>query len=46
MSSDSRQDAYEGTKPVAEAVKFDEARLAKYLSDNIDGFAGPAHVDD
>lgn len=45
MSTDSRQDAYEGTKPVAEAVKFDEARLCEYLSDKIDGFAGPITVE-
>ena len=44
MTNESRQEAYEGTRAVSEQLKFDEGRLAEYLSDNIDGFAGPITV--
>ncbi len=44
MTNDSRQEAYEGTRAVSEQLRFDEDRLAEYLSDNIDGFAGPITV--
>ena len=45
MTQDSRQAAYEGTKPVAEALSFDERRLEAYLADHIEGFAGPITVE-
>jgi len=37
-------DAFSGTKPVAEALKFDEAALERWLADNVDGFEGPLAI--
>src|SRR6516165_10968637 len=39
-----RQDAFSGTREVAERLRFDEARLADYLLANVKGFAGPVAV--
>jgi len=39
-----RQDAFSGTREVAERLRFDEARLADYLRANVKGFAGPVAV--
>jgi aminoglycoside phosphotransferase (APT) family kinase protein len=39
-----RQAAYSGTKDIAETLRFDAARLAAYLADNVAGFAGPLAV--
>jgi len=36
-----RQTAFSGTKDVAEALQFDEAKLAAWLEANVDGFQGP-----
>jgi len=36
-----RQQAFSGTKDTAAALRIDEARLADYLGQHIDGFAGP-----
>lgn len=36
-----RQEAFSGTKQVAEALAFDEARLAAWLEKNVEGFKGP-----
>ena len=33
-----------GTKPVAESHRFDEARLADWMSKNVEGYAGPLEV--
>ena len=37
--------AYIGTRPVAEAHRFDVAALERYLRDHIPGFAGPLEVE-
>src|SRR5262245_27506619 len=39
-----RQAAYTGTKDVAEALKFDSAKLEAYLARAVAGFAGPLTV--
>jgi aminoglycoside phosphotransferase (APT) family kinase protein len=44
MAGIDRQTAFSGTRGVADALRFDEARLAAYLSDTIPGFAGPMNV--
>jgi aminoglycoside phosphotransferase (APT) family kinase protein len=36
-----RQAAFEGTREVAEALRFDVARLAQYLREHVAGFSGP-----
>jgi aminoglycoside phosphotransferase (APT) family kinase protein len=36
-----RQAAFSGTKDIADALKFDVARLEAYLTRNVAGFAGP-----
>src|ERR1700719_3556626 len=41
---DDRQEKFSGTKEVAEAQRFDEARLADYLAAHIDDFARPLTV--
>ena len=43
MSID-RQQAFSGTKNVANALKLDSARLADYLTKQVKGFAGPLTV--
>ncbi|MGX6648370.1 phosphotransferase [Maricaulaceae bacterium MS644] len=37
-------DAFSGTKPVADALKFDEAALERWLADHVDGFEGPLAI--
>ena len=37
-------DAFSGTKPVEERHRFDEARLARWMEENVEGFAGPLTV--
>ena len=44
MESDDRQERFSGTKEVAEAHRFDEARLTEYLAAHIDDFARPLTV--
>jgi aminoglycoside phosphotransferase (APT) family kinase protein len=44
MTSLDRQQAFSGTKDVAQALRMDEARLAAYLAANIPGFAGPLTI--
>jgi len=44
MSTLDRQQAFSGTKDVADALRIDEARLAGYLTREIKGFAGPLTV--
>src|SRR5262250_2917687 len=39
-----RQQAFSGTKDVAEPLRFDAARLAAFLADHVKGFAGPLAV--
>ena len=39
-----RQTAYSGTKVVAEALRFDVARLEAYMAEHVAGFAGPLAV--
>ncbi|HEY2445967.1 MAG TPA: phosphotransferase family protein [Rhizomicrobium sp.] len=41
---DDRQKRFSGTKDVAQAYRFDEARLVEYLSGQIDGFTAPLRV--
>jgi aminoglycoside phosphotransferase (APT) family kinase protein len=38
-------DVYQGTRPVAEAHRFDEAALAAYMAQHVDGFRGPLQVE-
>jgi aminoglycoside phosphotransferase (APT) family kinase protein len=38
-------DAYLGTRPVAEAHRFDVGALERYLGEHIDGFRGPLQVE-
>lgn len=40
-----RQEAFGGTRPVSEAHRIDEARLANYLRDHLDGFNGPLRIE-
>jgi aminoglycoside phosphotransferase (APT) family kinase protein len=40
----SRQEAFSGTKPVAETHRFDENRLREYMEDHVEGFRGPLEV--
>lgn len=35
---------FSGTKPVADALSFDEGRLEAWMKENVDGFAGPLTV--
>ncbi len=39
-----RQQQFSGTRPVHEAHRMDEQRLAEYLRDHLDGFAGPLSI--
>lgn len=38
------EEAYAGTKPVADGLAFDEAALAEWMTAHVDGFAGPLTV--
>lgn len=38
-------DAFSGTKPVADALKFDQAALEAWMAENVDGYAGPLTVE-
>jgi aminoglycoside phosphotransferase (APT) family kinase protein len=44
MTTIDRQQAFSGTKDVADALRIDDARLADYLAGEIKGFAGPLTV--
>jgi aminoglycoside phosphotransferase (APT) family kinase protein len=44
MTGLDRQSAFSGTKDVTTALRFDIARLEKYLRDEIEGFHGPMTV--
>ena len=44
MTDIDRQQAFSGTKDVADALKIDAARLENYLTAQIKGFAGPLTV--
>jgi aminoglycoside phosphotransferase (APT) family kinase protein len=44
MSGDDRQQRFSGTKEVPDALRFDEQKLADYLTLHIEGFAGPLSV--
>src|ERR1700745_3334948 len=44
MTTSERQNAYSGTREVAEQLRFDVARLENYLSTHVPGFAGPVRV--
>ena len=37
-------DAFSGTKPVADALKFDERALERWMAEQVDGFEGPLTV--
>lgn len=39
-----RQQAFSGTKDVADALRIDAARLGKYLADHVHGFSGPLTI--
>ena len=36
---------FTGTRPVADAHRFDEAALQRWLTQHVDGFAGPLQVE-
>src|SRR5258707_1220558 len=38
-------EAYQGTRPVAEAHRFDVAHLERYMRDNVEGFSGALAVE-
>ena len=38
-------DAYQGTRPVAEAHRFDVAALERYMAEHVAGFRGPLEVE-
>jgi aminoglycoside phosphotransferase (APT) family kinase protein len=38
-------EVYQGTRPVAEAHRFDEAALAAYMARHVEGFRGPLAVE-
>jgi len=40
----STDDLFGGTKPVEERHRFDEARLAEWMKENVSGFSGPLTV--
>jgi aminoglycoside phosphotransferase (APT) family kinase protein len=44
MPTTDRQNAYSGTRDVAERLRFDVARLETYLREHAAGFAGPLEV--
>jgi len=44
MQTSDRQNAFSGTREVAERLRFDVARLEAYLRDHVAGFAGPLAV--
>jgi aminoglycoside phosphotransferase (APT) family kinase protein len=44
MTMIDRQSAFSGTREVAERLRFDAARLERYLSEHVAGFAGPIAV--
>jgi aminoglycoside phosphotransferase (APT) family kinase protein len=44
MPEQTRQEQFSGTKDVVDRHRFDEGRLFEYLSQRIDGFAGPMLV--
>jgi aminoglycoside phosphotransferase (APT) family kinase protein len=44
MKMSDRQNAFSGTREVAERLRFDAARLEAYLHDHVAGFAGPVAV--
>ena len=39
------QDLYTGTKDVTDAHKFDQSKLAAWMEDNVEGYAGPLTVE-
>jgi aminoglycoside phosphotransferase (APT) family kinase protein len=44
MTTTDRQNAFSGTREVAERLRFDAARLEAYLREHVAGFAGPVVV--
>ena len=38
-------DVYQGTRPVTQAHRFDEAALAAYMAQHVEGFRGPLQVE-
>ena len=45
MTSIDRQEEFSGTKPVLDALRFDERALEAYMADHVDGFSGPLKVE-
>ncbi len=43
-AEESRQERFSGTKPVAEKLRFDPARLEAYMHAHVEGFQGPLDV--
>lgn len=41
----SKQEQFSGTQAVRDAMRFDEARLAEWMSSNVEGFKGPLIVE-
>ena len=44
MTTINRQEAFSGIKPVAAALRFDEARLTRWMAANVPGFRDPVRV--
>jgi aminoglycoside phosphotransferase (APT) family kinase protein len=44
VAEQQREQLNTGTKPVAESHKFDEAKLAAWMQENVEGFEGPLEV--
>src|SRR6202451_2609226 len=44
MTKIDRQDAFSGTRDVAERLRFDVVRLEDYLRTHVEGFSGPLAV--
>ena len=42
--TETAQDLFSGTKSVAESHKFDEAKLAAWMQENVEGYEGPLEV--
>ena len=43
--TDSRTENFTGTAPVREAHRFDEIKLAAYMQDHVQGYAGPLNIE-
>lgn len=44
MTQPALDEAFSGVKPVADALRFDEAALGRWMKDNVEGHSGPLSV--